>query len=175
VPRFVLQELQGIADSADPIRRGRGRRGLDILGQLQRDQRVPLEILETELEGGQGVDAQLVRLSAAMRAVIATTDYNLNQVASIEGISVLNVNELANAVKAIVRPGEELALRIIQEGREYGQGVGYLDDGTMVVVEQGRRHLNRDVEVVVMRVLQKPAGRMVFAQLKSSQEGRAAS
>jgi uncharacterized protein YacL len=175
VPRFVLHELQSIADSADPLRRARGRRGLDILNQLQKQPRVPLEILESDLEDGQGVDRYLVRLAGVMKAAIATTDYNLNQVASIEGISVLNVNELANAIKSIVLPGEEMALRIIQEGKEQGQGVGYLADGTMVVVENGRRHLHADVEVVVMRVRQTPQGRMVFAQPKASQEGRAAS
>ena len=175
VPRFVLHELQKIADSADPLRRARGRRGLDILDRLQKQQRLPIEILEAELEDGHDVDSQLVRLAGSMKGSIATNDYNLNRVAAIQGINVLNVNELANAVKSMVLPGQEMALRVIQEGKEYGQGIGYLEDGTMVVVENGRRHLNADVQVVVMRVLQTAAGRMVFAQAKASQEGRAAS
>jgi uncharacterized protein YacL len=171
VPRFVLGELQSVADSSDPIRRARGRRGLDVLDRLQRQQRVPVQLVEQELEAGQDVDAQLVRLARAMHCSIVTNDYNLNRVAAIQGISVLNVNELANAVKAVVLPGEEMAIRVIQEGRELGQGVGYLDDGTMVVVENGRRHLNSEVGVVVMRVLQTAAGRMVFAQIKSAGNG----
>jgi uncharacterized protein YacL len=172
VPRFVLGELQSVADSADPTRRARGRRGLDVLDRLQRQQRVPLELLEQELENGQDVDSELVRLARSLRCSIITNDYNLNRVAAIQGISVLNVNELANAVKSAVVPGEEMAIRVIQEGRELGQGVGYLEDGTMVVVEDGRRHLNAEVGIVVMRVLQTAAGRMVFAQVKSSGNGK---
>jgi len=175
VPRFVLQELQKIADSSDPVRRGRGRRGLDILEHLQRQQRVPLELIETELENGQDVDSQLVRLAKSVRASIMTNDYNLNRVAGIQGVQVLNVNELANALKSVVLPGEEMFLRIIQEGKEHGQGVGYLEDGTMVVVEDGRRYLGREVNVVVLRVLQTAAGRMVFAQVSAAHEGQAAS
>jgi uncharacterized protein YacL len=175
VPRFVLHELQRIADSADPVRRGRGRRGLDVLDRLQKQQRVPFELLESELEAGRDVDSQLVSMARSMRGSIITTDYNLNRVAVIQGINVLNVNELANAVRAAVLPGEEMAVRIIQEGKEYGQGVGYLEDGTMVVVENGRRYLDREVEIVVVRVLQTAAGRMVFAQAKSGHNGKTAS
>jgi uncharacterized protein YacL len=172
VPRFVLRELQFVADSSDPMRRGRGRRGLDVLDRLQRQQRVPLELLEQGLENGQDVDSQLVLLARSLGCSIITNDYNLNRIAAIQGIVVLNVNELANAVKTVVLPGEEMAIRVIQEGRESGQGVGYLDDGTMVVIEDGRRHLNAEVGVVVMRVLQTAAGRMVFAQVKPNWNGR---
>jgi uncharacterized protein YacL len=175
VPRFVLHELQRIADSADPVRRGRGRRGLDVLDRLQKQQRAPFELLESELEAGRDVDSQLVTMARSMKCSIITTDYNLNRVAAIQGVSVLNVNELANALKAAVLPGEEMAVRIIQEGKEYGQGVGYLEDGTMVVVENGRRYLDREVDIVVVRVLQTAAGRMVFAQAKSGHDGKAAS
>lgn len=170
VPRFVLHELQRIADSADPLRRGRGRRGLDVLDKLQKQQRVPIEITESELEAGQDVDSQLVRLAKGLKCPIFTNDYNLNRVAGIQGVRVLNVNELANAVKSVVLPGEEMVVRVIQEGKEYGQGVGYLEDGTMVVVENGRRSLHADVEIVVMRVLQTAAGRMIFAQPKSGHD-----
>jgi uncharacterized protein YacL len=175
VPRFVLQELQRIADSTDSVRRERGRRGLDVLDRLQKQHRVPLEVVDGELPGSQDVDSQLVSLAKSMKYSIITNDYNLNRVAGIQGIEVLNVNELANAVKSVVLPGEEMAIRVIQEGKEYGQGVGYLEDGTMVVVENGHRHLNHEVEVVVMRVLQTAAGRMVFAQAKSVQDAQAAS
>src|SRR5439155_17578694 len=140
------------ADSADPVRRGRGRRGLDVLDRLQKQQRTPLEVLENEVEGGHDVDSELVRLARAMKCSIITNDYNLNRVAAIQGINILNVNELANAVKSAVLPGEQIAVRIIQEGKEYDQGVGYLEDGTMVVVENGRRYLDSEIEIVVMRV-----------------------
>jgi uncharacterized protein YacL len=164
VPRFVLHELQHVADSADPLRRGRGRRGLDILNRLQKDAVVPLEIHDGDDEPGGEVDAMLVTLARRMDAPIVTTDYNLNRVAGIQGVRVLNVNELANAVKSIVLPGQELSLRVIQEGKEVGQGVGYLEDGTMVVVENGRRAIGSTLTVTVSRVLQTAAGRMVFAQ-----------
>src|SRR5207249_4156100 len=175
VPRFVLQELQKVADSADPVRRGRGRRGLEVLDRLQKQQRIPFEVLENELEAGHDVDSELVRLARSMKCSIITNDYNLNRVAAIQGINVLNVNDLANALKSVVLPGEQMAVRIIQEGKEYDQGVGYLDDGTMVVVENGRRYLDSKVDIVVMRVLQTAAGRMVFAQAKAGQNGQAAS
>jgi uncharacterized protein YacL len=175
LPRFVLHELQKIADSADPVRRSRGRRGLDVLDRLQKQPRVPLEVLETELDSGQDVDSQLVRLAQSTKCSIITNDYNLNRVAVIQGVEVLNINELANAVKSVVLPGEQFAIRVMQEGKEYGQGVGYLDDGTMVVVENGRRYLNKDIDIVVLRVLQTNAGRMVFAQPRSGHGGQAAS
>ncbi len=165
VPRFVLNELQHIADSADTLRRNRGRRGLDILNKLQKDSQVPIRITDMDVEEAREVDDKLVRLAKDLRCPIITNDYNLNRVAELQGIQVLNINELANAVKAIVLPGESITVNIIQEGKELGQGVGYLDDGTMVVIEEGRRHIGNTVEVTVTRVLQTVAGRMIFAQL----------
>ncbi len=167
VPRFVLNELQHIADSPDVLRRNRGRRGLEILGRLQKDPETTIEISEIDVEGVREVDSKLVKLAREMGCAIMTNDYNLNSVAKLQGVKVLNVNELANAVKVVVLPGEPLTVRIIQEGKEIGQGVGYLDDGTMVVVEDGRRHIDQDIEVLVTRVLQTVAGRMIFAQLES--------
>ncbi len=167
VPRFVLNELQHIADSADTLRRNRGRRGLDILNKLQKDSQVPIRITDMDVEEAREVDDKLVRLGKDLRCPIITNDYNLNRVAELQGIQVLNINELANAVKAIVLPGESITVNIIQEGKELGQGVGYLDDGTMVVIEEGRRHIGDAVEVTVTRVLQTVAGRMIFAQLAS--------
>jgi uncharacterized protein YacL len=169
VPRFVLDELRYIADSSDSLRRNRGRRGLDVLTRLQKEANVPIEIVEVDFGDNSDVDSKLVRLAAAYGSPILTNDFNLNRVAELEGVRVLNVNQLANAVKSVVLPGEEMAIRIIQEGKELGQGVGFLDDGTMVVVEGGRRHLNDDLDVVVTRVLQTVAGRMIFAQPKSGQ------
>ena len=171
VPKFVLHELQHIADSPDSLRRARGRRGLDILDRLQRDRPVRLEIYDADGDIQGEVDAMLVSLARRLGWPILTNDYNLNRVAGIQGVKVLNVNELANAVKSVVLPGQELSLRIIQEGKELGQGVGYLEDGTMVVVENGRRALGTDVTVTVSRVLQTVAGRMVFAQPKSGRNG----
>ena len=167
IPRFVLNELQHIADSPDVLRRNRGRRGLDMLSKLQKGSRVPIRITEMDVPEVREVDEKLVRLAKDLNCPIVTNDYNLNRVAELQGIQVLNINELANAVKAVVLPGESVTLRIIQEGKELGQGVGYLDDGTMVVVEDGRRHIDQTVEVNVTRVLQTVAGRMIFAQLGS--------
>ena len=164
VPRFVLDELRHIADSSDPLRRNRGRRGLEVLGKLRKDESVPLQVLDVGVENGNEVDAVLVQLAREMKSSILTTDYNLNRVAELQGVQVLNVNELANALKSIVLPGEELRVNIVQEGKEVGQGVAYLDDGTMVVVETGRRYLNEFHDVVVTRVLQTAAGRIIFAQ-----------
>jgi len=166
VPRFVLNELQHIADSPDVLRRNRGRRGLEILARLQKDSETSIEISEMDIEGVREVDSKLVRLARELGCAIMTNDYNLNSVAKLQGVKVLNINELANAVKVVVLPGEALSVRIIQEGKEAGQGVGYLDDGTMVVVEDGRRCIGQDVEVLVTRVLQTVAGRMIFAQLE---------
>ena len=166
VPRFVLDELRHIADSSDPLRRNRGRRGLEVLGKLRKDDAVPLQVLDVGVENGNEVDAVLVQLAREMKSSILTTDYNLNRVAELQGVQVLNVNELANALKSIVLPGEELRVNIVQEGKEVGQGVAYLDDGTMVVVEGGRRYLNAFHDVSVTRVLQTAAGRIIFAQPK---------
>ena len=166
VPRFVLDELRHIADSSDSMRRNRGRRGLEVLGRLRKDATVPMRVLDVGLEGGEEVDARLVELARGTKSSILTTDYNLNRVAEIQGVQVLNVNELANAVKSIVLPGENLRVDIMQEGKEAGQGVAYLEDGTMVVVEGGRRFINSARDVQVTRVLQTNAGRIVFAQPK---------
>ena len=164
VPRFVLDELQRIADSPDAMRRNRGRRGLEMLSALQKDSLVPVEISEATYPEVAEVDAKLMAYARDHDAAILTNDYNLNRVADLQGIRVLNINELANAVKAVVHPGEEMSVRIIQEGKEAGQGVGYLDDGTMIVVEGGIRFLNQELPITVTRVLQTVAGRMIFAQ-----------
>jgi uncharacterized protein YacL len=166
VPRFVLSELQHIADSPDVLRRNRGRRGLETLNRLQKDNRVPLEISEMDAPDIREVDGKLIKLARELDCPILTNDYNLNRVAELQGVCVLNINELANAVKAIVLPGETLHVQIIQEGKETGQGVGYLDDGTMIVVEDGKRHLNAAVDILVTRVLQTVAGRMIFGQVQ---------
>lgn len=163
VPRFVLNELQYIADSSDTLRRNRGRRGLEMLDRLQNTDDIQIEFIDQDPQDAQQVDDKLVSLALQMDAAIVTNDYNLNRVARLQGIKVLNINELANAVKAVLLPGEELPLRIIQEGKEASQGVGFLDDGTMVVVENGRRYLNQEVLVQVTKVLQTNAGRLIFA------------
>jgi uncharacterized protein YacL len=166
VPRFVLEELQHIADSADTLRRNRGRRGLDILNRLQKETSIPVEISDTDIDGVAEVDAKLVKMARNLHCPIITNDFNLNRVAELQGVKVLNINELANAVKPVLLPGEEMQVKIIQDGKELGQGVGYLDDGTMIVVEGGRQHMNSTVEVTVTRVLQTVAGRMIFAHPK---------
>ncbi|MBF8266265.1 MAG: PIN domain nuclease [Dehalococcoidia bacterium] len=166
IPRFVLQELQHVADSSDPMRRRRGRRGLDMLNKIQKESEVPILISEADFEGIEAVDAKLVKLGRTWQCPILTTDFNLNRVAELEGVQVLNLNDLATALKPVVLPGEEMEIRIIQEGKEFGQGVGFLDDGTMVVVEGGRKFLNSRVDVTITRVLQTAVGRMIFAQMK---------
>ena len=164
VPRFVLDELQHIADSSDTLRRNRGRRGLEILNRMQKEPGTPVEIVEDGVPSETEVDAKLVALARARSGVILTNDFNLNRVAELQGVRVMNINSLANAVKPAVLPGEELRVRVIQEGKEAGQGVGFLDDGTMIVVEGGARHIDKDLDVAVTRVLQTVAGRMIFAQ-----------
>ncbi len=164
IPRFVLNELQYIADSADNLRRQRGRRGLEVLSQLQKDSEIPVRISDIDVEGSRQVDDKLIILARQLRAPVMTNDFNLNRVAELQGVTILNINELANAVKAVFLPGEELSIRIIQEGREAGQGVGYLDDGTMVVVEGGVEHQGSETQVEVTKVLQTAAGRMIFAR-----------
>jgi uncharacterized protein YacL len=168
VPRFVLDELQRIADSPDAMRRNRGRRGLEMLSALQKDAGSTIEISEETYPEVAEVDAKLMAFARDHDAAILTNDYNLNRVADLQGIRVLNINELANAVKSVVHPGEEMSVRIIQEGKEAGQGVGYLDDGTMIVVEGGLRFLETEVPITVTRVLQTVAGRMIFAQPRSN-------
>jgi uncharacterized protein YacL len=164
VPKFVLEELQHIADSSDTLRRNRGRRGLEILARMQKESPTPIEIIDDDPKDINEVDAKLVALARARSKAILTNDFNLNRVAELQGIRVLNINSLANAVKPAVLPGEELRVRVIQEGKEAGQGVGFLDDGTMIVVEGGVRYIDKDLDVAVTRVLQTVAGRMIFAQ-----------
>lgn len=166
VPSFVLQELQHIADSSDPLRRRRGRRGLDLLGRLQKESPIPVELAELSLEDGETVDAKLVKLARQWECPILTTDFNLRQVAEVQGVKVLNFNDLAVALKPVVLPGEEMGLHIVQEGTEPGQGVGFLDDGTMVVVQGGKPFISSQVEVTITRVHQTAMGRMIFAQPK---------
>ncbi len=169
IPRFVLDELRHIADSADALRRNRGRRGLEMLNKLQKESEVPIEISDLDFDDVHEVDAKLVKLARNLHGPIITNDFNLNRVAELQGVRVLNINALANAVKSVVLPGEEMSVHIIQEGKEAGQGVGFLDDGTMVVVEGGRRYLNQFININVTRVLQTVAGRMIFAQPKAAE------
>ena len=170
IPRFVLNELQYIADSPDALRRQRGRRGMEVLSQLQKDSAVPVRISDIDVEGVREVDDKLVVLARQLRCPILTNDYNLNRVAELQGVAVLNVNELANAVKSVFLPGESITVNIIQEGREAGQGIAYLDDGTMVVVEDGRNRINTKTPVNVTKVLQTAAGRMIFARIDETRE-----
>ncbi len=164
IPRFVLAELQYIADSPDSLRRQRGRRGMEVLATLQKDPNVVVRISDIDVEGTREVDDKLVILARQMRCPILTNDYNLNKIAEFQGVTILNVNELANAVKSVLLPGEILGIRVIQEGKEINQGVGYMDDGTMVVIENGREFINREITVMVTKVLQTAAGRMIFAR-----------
>jgi uncharacterized protein YacL len=169
VPRFILDELRHIADSPETLRRNRGRRGLDVLSRLQKESPIPVRVAEDDFPDARDADAKLLRLASKRNSTILTNDFNLARIAELENVRVLNVNGLANAVKVVVLPGEEMTVHIIQEGKEMGQGVGFLDDGTMVVVEGGRRHLNEQLDVIVTRVLQTVAGRMIFAQPKGIQ------
>jgi uncharacterized protein YacL len=168
VPRFVLGELQHIADDSDQSRRNRGRRGLEILAALQKDHRVDLELTDEDASEAPTVDEKLVALAERRRAVILTTDYNLNRVAQLRGVRVMNLNQLANAIKPAFLPGEQVHVKVVQQGKEPGQGVAYLEDGTMIVVEGGGSYLERELDVTVVRVLQTVAGRMVFAQPRAS-------
>lgn len=169
VPRFVLTELQHVADSADPLRRNRGRRGLEVLNRLQKQSPTPVDIADADARDVPDVDGKLVKLARDSESPIITNDFNLNRVAELQGVTVLNINQLANALKPVVLPGEEMEVRVIQEGKEFNQGVAYLDDGTMIVVENGRAHLHKEVAVVVTRVLQTVAGRMIFAHPKGGE------
>ena len=166
VPGFVLQELQYIADSPDPLRRQRGRRGLEILERLQKESLVPVQISDLEVEGVKGVDDKLVLLAKQLDCPIVTNDFNLNSVAKLQGVIVLNINELTNAVKTVILPGEMIKIKIIQEGKGQDQGVAYLDDGTMVVVENGKRFLTKNISAVVTRTIQTNAGKMIFARME---------
>src|SRR5205807_4487139 len=169
VPRFVLQELQGIADSSDKIKRNRGRRGLDVLKRMQTNPKVELQMHEgnlPELRDVQKVDERLVLLAKALGARVVTNDYNLNKIAQLQGVEVINLNELANALKSVALPGEVMVVRLVKAGDQIGQGVGYLEDGTMVVVEQGRSSIGQEVTITVTSVLQTPAGRMIFGRIE---------
>ena len=166
IPRFILDELRHVADSKDSLRRNRGRRGLEMLNKLKEDAQIPIEVLDVDDRNGQEVDSKLVELAKDLSAAILTTDYNLNRIAQIQGVTVLNVNELANTLRPVVLPGEAISIKIVQEGKEPGQGVGFLDDGTMVVVASGQHHLGHEVEASVTRVLQTAAGCIIFAQTR---------
>jgi uncharacterized protein YacL len=163
IPRFVLSELHRVADSPDPLRRNRGRRGLAKLNELQRNNDLPVKIIEEDPVDFAEVDAKLVALAIQLDASLVTNDFNLNQVADAQGVDVLNINALANAVRSVFIPGETFAIRIIQEGRDHNQGIGYLDDGTMVVVESGQKYMDRNIEVEVTKLINRPTGRMIFA------------
>jgi rRNA-processing protein FCF1 len=164
VPQFVLRELQQVADSSDSLKRNRGRRGLDILQKIQKMAGVSVQIVETDFPEVKEVDLKLIELARRMNGKIVTNDFNLNKVAQLRGVHVLNINELANSLKPVVLPGEVLRVFILKEGKESGQGVAYLDDGTMVVVDQGRKAMGRTIEVIVTSVLQTTAGKMIFCR-----------
>lgn len=166
IPGFVLDELQHIADSADGLKRARGRRGLDILNEMKKELNVVVRSYDRLVPGNDEVDARLVRLAKALNGPLVTNDFNLNKVAELQGVTVLNINELANALKPVVLPGEEMKVLVAKEGKEYSQGVGYLDDGTMIVVEGGRKHIGESVEIIVSSLLQTTAGKMIFARLR---------
>ncbi len=169
VPDFVLDELRHIADSADPLRRTRGRRGLDLLNRMREELKGQLRTMETEENGAAEVDVKLLRLAKALGGAVLTNDYNLNKAAGVSGVPVLSINELAGTLRAVMLPGEEATVRIVREGKEPGQGVAYLDDGTMVVIENGRRRVGDTVSAEVTTVLQTNAGRMIFARIKSDE------
>ncbi len=171
VPEFVLDELQQIADSSDDLRRARGRRGLDLVQELKSSANGGFSVRDGDYPDAIGVDAKLVRMAQDVGAAIVTTDYNLNKVAEIQGVEVLNVNELANALRPAVLPGEPIRVKIVREGKEFDQGVGYLDDGTMIVVEGGGKQVGREVQVEVTRVLQQPSGKMIFTRLAAATDG----
>ena len=176
IPRFVLSELQHIADSAEKIRRNRGRRGLDMLNRLQKSDKVKIQMLDlttADEESEEEVDSRLIKLAKNLDGRLVTNDFNLNKIAQLQGVEVVNINELANAMRPVVLPGEELPIKIIKPGEEIGQGVGYLDDGTMVVVEQGKSRIGHDVRIIVTSVLQTSAGKMIFGRMPDEQRSRA--
>ena len=170
LPRFVLSELHRVADSSDALRRNRGRRGLNMLNKLQRSDIANVRIVEEDFEDIQAVDDKLVALALQMDALVMTNDYNLNQVAEAQGVTVLNVNQLANAVRSIYIPGEIFAIRVIQEGTQEEQGIGYLEDGTMVVIEHGQRYMDRTINVEVTKLINRDTGRMIFAVPENERE-----
>ncbi|MDM5227882.1 PIN/TRAM domain-containing protein [Cytobacillus sp. NJ13] len=166
IPQFVLEELQHIADSSDVLKRNRGRRGLDILNRIQKELSINVEIYEGDFEEIQEVDSKLVKLAKLTNGVVVTNDFNLNKVCELQKVAVLNINDLANAVKPVVLPGEEMKVQVIKDGKEQNQGIAYLDDGTMIVVEEGRNYIGKHIDVLVTSVLQTSAGRMIFAKPK---------
>jgi uncharacterized protein YacL len=174
MPRFVLGELQGIADSNDKLRRARGRRGLDILNRLRNNNKVDLKIFDRELPemAGQAVDMKLVLLAKHLDGKVVTGDYNLNKIARLHNVQVLNLNDLANALKPMFLPGEDVTVRVVKAGEEQGQGIGYLDDGTMIVIEGGREHIGKNVRISVTSVLQTSAGRMIFGRFEELVKAR---
>ena len=171
VPMFVLEELQHIADSSDLLKRNRGRRGLDILNRMQKELGLDVDINEQDFEDIVEVDSKLVKLAQLLKGKLVTNDYNLNKVAELQGVTVLNINELSNSVKPVVLPGEEMVVHVVKDGKELGQGVGYLDDGTMIVVDSGKKHMGDTIGVLVTSVLQTAAGRMIFAKPKGMEKG----
>lgn len=174
VPKFVLQELQAIADSSDKLKRNRGRRGLDMLKRMQNNPRIELQMHEAnlmELRSVHKVDERLVVMAKALGARVVTNDFNLNKIAQLQGVEVINLNEVSNALKSVALPGEVLSVKLVKAGDQAGQGIGYLDDGTMIVVEQGRSHLGQEVAITVTSVLQTPAGRMIFGRLDGARKG----
>ncbi len=172
IPRFVLKELQQIADSQDTLKRNRGRRGLDILNKIQKSTYMDVKIAEEDFPELTEVDAKLIKLATVLDSKILTNDYNLNKIAELQGVTVLNINDLANAIKPVVLPGEVLEVRITKEGKEYNQGVAYLDDGTMIVVDNARYLIGQSLRVIVTSVLQTSAGRMIFAKLENEGKRR---
>jgi uncharacterized protein YacL len=168
IPRFVLRELQQIADSQDSLKRNRGRRGLDILNKIQKNSELDVRIHEEDFPDIKDVDAKLVKLAKVLGGKIFTNDFNLNKIADLQGITVLNINELATALRPVVLPGEVMEVRLSKEGKEYNQGIAYLDDGTMVVVDNSRNLIGQAAKVVVTSVLQTSAGRMIFARLEDA-------
>ena len=167
IPQFILAELRHIADSSDPLRRNRGRRGLDVLGRIQKELDMPVRIEEKDFDDLEEADVKLLRLARQSGGIVVTNDFNLNKVAGVTGVQVLNVNDLANAVRPVLLPGEEMRVQVVREGKEPGQGVGYLEDGTMIVVENARRLVGETISVVVTTALQTSAGKMIFAKIKT--------
>jgi uncharacterized protein YacL len=171
IPQFILHELQHVADSADSIKRTRGKRGLEILHRIQKQVDVEVKVIEQDFPKIKEVDAKLVELAKKMGAKIITNDSNLNKVAELQGVDVLNINQLANALKPVVLPGEDVSVKVIKEGKESGQGIAYLDDGTMVVIENGSKYIGKNIDVMVTQILQTTAGRMIFAKVGGDASG----
>ena len=167
IPKFVLDELQHIADSSDDLKRVRGRRGLDILNIIQKELDIEVEISEAKFDDIPEVDSKLLKLAQVLGGKVVTNDYNLNKVAQFQGVEALNINELANAIKPVAIPGEEMIVQVVKEGKEHSQGIAYLDDGTMIVVDGGKKHMGETIRVLVTSVLQTPAGRMIFGKPKN--------